>query len=80
MLSCYEEKKEVYMGVPLQYIKKGSVARFRNFYNQLTSKKLTTEQRADLLEVFQKKEKLEKHTIKTKPKKVAKPSDQDLEI
>lgn len=66
------------MNEPLKYLKKGSVARFREFYNKVVKKPLTPEQREELLEIFQKKDKPE-NAEKEKPKMVAKP-DRDLGI
>lgn len=65
------------MSTPLKYIKKGSVARFREFYNKITKKPLTSEQREELLEVFKKKDKPDADQVKQK--KIAS-SDQDLGI
>lgn len=66
------------MSETLKYLKKGSVARFREFYNKVIKKPLTPKQREELLEIFQKKEKPEV-TKKEKPKMVAK-TDRDLGI
>jgi hypothetical protein len=65
------------MSTPLKYIKKGSVARFREFYKKTTKKPLTSEQRKELLEVFKKKDKSEADQVNQK--KIAR-SDQDLGI
>lgn len=49
---------------PLKYLKPGSVARFREFYNKIVKTPLTPEQRKELLEVFGKKENIENTQIK----------------
>lgn len=66
------------MSEPLKYLKKGSVARFREFYNKIVKKPLTPEQREELLEIFQKKDKAE--TPEKLKSKIAAKSDRDLGI
>ncbi|MEK6774178.1 MAG: hypothetical protein AABY64_09570 [Bdellovibrionota bacterium] len=64
------------MSAPLKQIKKGSVAKFREFYNKVVRKPLSPEDREELRDVFRKKNQSEQ-TETNKPKKIAK-SDQDM--
>ncbi len=76
MLYCYKESEEIFMSAPLKQIKKGSVAKFREFYNKVVRKPLSPEDREELRDVFRKKNQSEQ-TETNKPKKIAK-SDQDM--
>lgn len=64
------------MSTPLKQIKKGSVAKFREFYNKVVRKPLSREDREELRDVFKKKDQPEQ-TETNMPKKIAK-SDQDM--
>lgn len=66
------------MNRSLKYLKKGSVARFRKFYNEIVKKPLAPERREELLEIFQKINKTKK-SEKQKNRLVAK-STSDLGI
>lgn len=58
------------MSAELKYPKKGAVARLREFYLEIVKKPLTPEQRANLEEVFKKKDQ-----SKANEKKIAKPNE-----
>ena len=64
------------MSSSLKQIKKGSVARFRDFYNKVVRKPLSSDDREELRDAFKKKNREERADNK-KPRKIAKP-DQDL--
>lgn len=66
------------MSESLKYLKKGSVSRFREFYNKLIQKPLSFEQRKELLEIFQKKEDPKKQ--KNEKNKMVAKTDRDLGI
>ncbi len=66
------------MDTPLKYLKKGSVAKFKELFNKVKQTPLTPEQREEILDVFKKKEKPEA-VEQIKPKKIAKP-DQDIGV
>ncbi len=62
------------MSTPLKGPKKDAVARLRDFYNKVVRKPLTEQDKAEIREVFKKKEKAAE-----KAKKIAKPN-QDMEL
>ena len=64
------------MSSNFKQIKKGSVSRFREFYNKVVRKPLSPEDREELRDAYKKKDQAGR-TDNEKPKKIAK-HDQDL--
>lgn len=66
------------MSESLKYLKKGSVAKFKELFNKVKRTPLTPEQREEILDVF-KRNKAPDAAEKNQPKKIAKP-DQDIGV
>lgn len=64
------------MSISVKNSKKGTVAKFKEFYNKVVRKPLSQDDREELRDAFKKKDQAEE-IEKTEPKKIAKP-DRDM--